>query len=124
FGLGNSSPYRFGSQMDDLYDTFEPSIHLQKQRALKWFPMVKENQFTHEWGGPIGVTRDWTPNITFDPNSRIAQAWGYAGQGVSTANLAGRILTQLIHEEKSLETTLPIVHHTSPKWEPEPFRWL
>ena len=124
FGLGNSSPYRYASHMDDTSDTYEPSLKLQKRRALQWFPMIKESQFTHEWGGPIGVTRDWTPNITFDKQTRIAHAWGYAGQGVSTTNLAGRILSNLIYETETLETTLPMVHHTSPKWEPEPFRWL
>lgn len=124
FGLGNSSPYHYASHMDDSYDTYGPSIRLQKDRALRWFPMLREDQFTHEWGGPIGVTRDWTPNIAFDKNSKIGQAWGYAGQGVSTANLAGRILSNLIHEKETIETTLPMVNHSSPKWEPEPFRWL
>jgi len=124
FGLGNSAPYHYASKMKEKYTTYEPSISLQKKRALKWFPNLKESQFSYKWGGPIGVTRDWTPNIKFNNKTKIAHAWGFAGQGVSTSNLAGRILCDLIHEEETLETTLPMVNHTSPKWELEPFRWL
>lgn len=124
FGLGNSSPYHFASAMNDIYDTFSPSIKLQKKRALKWFPVLNPKQFTHKWGGPIGVTRDWTPNITFDKKTRVAQAWGYAGQGVSTSNLAARIMTDLMYERESIISSLPMVNHQSPKWEIEPFRWI
>lgn len=124
FGLGNSGPYRFASQIKDQFDTFAPSIKLQTERALSWFPSLKRDQITHAWGGPIGVTRDWTPNFRYNNVSRVAHAWGYGGQGVSTANLAGRILTQLIFEKESEITNLPMVHHTSRRWEPEPFRWI
>jgi hypothetical protein len=43
---------------------------------------------------------------------------------VSTANLAGRALTDLITGATSPLTELPIVNHRSPSWEIEPFRWI
>ena len=45
-------------------------------------------------------------------------------QGVATANLFGRILTDLISGAVTPLTQLPTVNHRSPRWEPEPFRWL
>ena len=54
----------------------------------------------------------------------MAWAGGYVGDGVSTTNLAGRTLADLITGEDSDLTRLPWVNHRSPKWEPEPFRWL
>jgi hypothetical protein len=43
---------------------------------------------------------------------------------LGTANLAGRILTDLITGRESSLTELALVGHRSPEWEPEPLRWL
>ena len=55
-----------------------------------------------------------------------ASAWagGYVGDGVSTTNLAGRTLRDLILGEDTELTRLPWVEHRSRRWEPEPLRWL
>lgn len=47
----------------------------------------------------------------------------YVG-GVSTSNLAGRTLTDLILGGETELTRLPWVGHRSRSWEPEPLRWL
>ena len=54
----------------------------------------------------------------------MAWAGGYVGDGVSTTNLAGRTLTDLILGHDTELTRLPWVNHASPDWEPEPLRWL
>ena len=46
------------------------------------------------------------------------------GDGVSTTNLAGRTLADLIVGVDSDLVRLPWVNHHSRKWEPEPFRWI
>ena len=46
------------------------------------------------------------------------------GHGVSTTNIAGRTLTDLITGERSPLTELPLVNHHSKNWEIEPFRWI
>ena len=46
------------------------------------------------------------------------------GDGVATANLAGRTLAQLITGRESDLTHLPWVGHRSRDWEPEPLRWM
>jgi len=43
---------------------------------------------------------------------------------VSTTNLAGRTLADLIVGRDSELVRLPWVGHRSPRWEPEPLRWL
>ena len=60
----------------------------------------------------------------FDPSSKIATARGYTGQGVSTPNLTGRILTELISGESTDLIRLPDAQRRSPVWEREPLRWL
>jgi hypothetical protein len=51
-------------------------------------------------------------------------AGGYVGHGVSTTNLAGRTLCDLVLRRDSELTRLPWVGRKVRKWEPEPFRWL
>ena len=53
-----------------------------------------------------------------------AWAGGYVGDGVSTTNLAGRTLRDLVLGRDTDLTALPWVGHRSRRWEPEPLRWL
>jgi len=46
------------------------------------------------------------------------------GHGVTSANLAGQTLRDLILGRDTDLTRLPWVGHQSRPWEPEPFRWL
>ena len=70
------------------------------------------------------MPRDWMPMTAFDPASKIATARGYTGQGVSTANLTARVVTELIMGRKTELSSLPIAQRQSPLWAREPFRWL
>jgi hypothetical protein len=64
------------------------------------------------------------PTMSFNPRENLAVAGGYTGMGVATANLSGRVLTDLMTGRQSELTTLPMVGHRSPNWEPEPFRYI
>lgn len=121
---GRGAPYRFGSPIRDEYDLHEPTHAMLRELAREWFPVLRDLRFSHAWGGPLGMPRDWHPTIAFDPRSGLATARGYVGHGVSTANLAGRTLAELIGGQDTERTTLPLVNHRSRSWEPEPFRWL
>ena len=79
--------------------------------------------FSHAWGGPLGVARDWCASVGLDPSTGMGWAGGYVGDGVSTTNLAGRTLRDLVLGERTDLTRLPWVQHRSPRWEPEPLRW-
>ncbi|SDI41594.1 Glycine/D-amino acid oxidase [Alteribacillus persepolensis] len=120
---GRGQPYRFASKISSSLDYHEKTHNLLKDRLFQWFPSLKGIRFTHDWGGPVGMTRDWTPNFFYNRQTKVAGAWGFVGQGVSTANLAGRILSDVLLEKDSSLTTLPMFQHQSKKWEPEPFRW-
>ena len=70
------------------------------------------------------MPRDWMPMVAFDARTKIASARGYTGQGVSTTNLSGRILAELISGQRTKLSELPIAQRQSPLWEVEPLRWL
>ena len=121
---GRGAPYRFGSPVKREYDLHGPTHERLKAFVREWFPVLRDVRFTHAWGGPLGMPRDWHPTMAYDPATGIATARGYIGHGVSTTNLAGRVLTDLVTGTTSLLTGLPLVNHHSKSWEIEPFRYL
>jgi glycine/D-amino acid oxidase-like deaminating enzyme len=121
---GRGAPYRMHSLVDDSLDRHGPTHDMLRRMTVEWFPMLKNVRFTHAWGGPLGMPRDWMPTTSYDAAAGVARAGGYTGQGVSTANLFGRILTDLISGAVTPLTQLPTVNHRSPRWELEPLRWL
>jgi glycine/D-amino acid oxidase-like deaminating enzyme len=121
---GRGAPYHYGSRVRPAYDR-DHRVHGRLRAALReLLPAAGEAPISHRWGGPLGVPRDWTPSVGLDRASGLAWAGGYVGDGVATANLAGRTLADLITGTDSGLCRLPLVQHRSRRWEPEPFRWL
>ena len=121
---GRGAPYHFGSTISASFDR-DQRVHRKLRRTLtELLPEVADYRFTHAWGGNLGIPRDWCPSITYNAATGLATAGGYIGDGIATANLAGRILADILTGEKSDLTLLPIVGHISPTWEPEPLRWV
>jgi glycine/D-amino acid oxidase-like deaminating enzyme len=121
---GRGAPYHFGSTIRPEYDR-DDAVHEALRRTLvELFPALSGAAVTHRWGGPLGIARDWFSSVGMDPATRMAWAGGYVGDGVSTTNLAGRTLSDLITGTTTDLTGLPWVNHRSRKWEPEPFRYV
>jgi glycine/D-amino acid oxidase-like deaminating enzyme len=121
---GRGAPYHFGSAVRPAFDQV-PGVFAALRRTLgELFPAARDAEITHRWGGPLGIARDWCASAGLDPETGLAWAGGYVGDGVSTTNLAGRTLADLITGTDSELVRLPWVGHRSPPWEPEPLRWL
>ncbi|WP_433080464.1 NAD(P)/FAD-dependent oxidoreductase [Dactylosporangium sp. CA-052675] len=122
---GRGAPYHYGSAIDPAFD-HEPRVFADLARVLRTlFPFIgDEVPVARAWGGPLGVARDWMASVGLDRATGLAWAGGYVGDGVGTANLAGRTLADLITGAGSDLVRLPWVGHRSPNWEPEPLRWL
>jgi hypothetical protein len=72
----------------------------------------------------LGVPRDWCATVSLDRATGIGFAGGYVGSGLTTSNLAGRTLADLVLGIDSKLTRLPWVNRQVRRWEPEPIRWL
>jgi glycine/D-amino acid oxidase-like deaminating enzyme len=118
------APYKFASKISDDQDIHEPTHSRIHQAVVEWFPSLQGIKFTHNWGGPVGVPRDWMPTVFFDAGTRMAMISGYTGQGVATSNLSGRLLAGLLSESAPELARLPLAQRCSPNWEMEPLRWL
>ncbi len=121
---GRGARYHWGSAIRPGYDR-ETRVFGHLKRALdSLFPQAADAAVTHRWGGPLGVPRDWHAGVSFDRASGIATAGGYVGDGLSTTNIAGCTLADLLQDRDTELTRLPWVGHRSPDWEIEPLRFV
>lgn len=121
---GRGAPYHFGSTVRPGHDR-DPRVFARLRRQLvEMFPSLAGVRFTHAWGGAVAAPRDWHASVRFDATTGLGSAGGYVGDGVSTTNLAGRTLADLVLRRDTALTTLPWVGHRPRSWEPEPLRWL
>jgi glycine/D-amino acid oxidase-like deaminating enzyme len=121
---GRGAPYHFGSRVRPEHDRDPATFDALRRVLVELLPAVREAALTHTWGGPLGVARDWCASVGLDRRTGLAWAGGYVGDGVATTNLAGRTLADLVLGRDTDLTALPWVGHRSPRWEPEPLRWL
>lgn len=126
---GRGVPYRFGSRTDHDGGTAPRTVRQLRAILDDFFPAAAEVGIAHAWSGVLGVPRDWCCTVELDPHSGLGWAGGYVGSGVTTANLAGRTLRDLVLRATGAGggtelTALPWVGHTVRRWEPEPLRWL
>ena len=121
---GRGAPYHYGSRIRPSYDE-APRVFRELRTVLReMLPQLRGVEFTHQWGGCLGITRDWSASVGLDRSTGLGWAGGYVGDGVATTNLAGRTLTDLVTGADTDLATLPWVGHRSRPWEPEPLRWL
>lgn len=121
---GRGVPYRFGSRVDEDGVTATSTVRQLHDLVTTLFPQVSETRIDHAWSGVLGVPRDWSASVCFDAGTGLGWAGGYVGTGVTSTNLAGRTLADLILRRHTQLTHLPWVNHVARRWEPEPLRWL
>jgi glycine/D-amino acid oxidase-like deaminating enzyme len=121
---GRGVPYRFGSRTDDHGRTQEWTVESLRSTLTALFPSLAGVGLEHAWCGVLGVPRDWSASVSFDPATGLGHAGGYVGSGLTATNLAGRTLRDLVLGRDTDLTRLPWTDHRVRRWEPEPLRWL
>jgi glycine/D-amino acid oxidase-like deaminating enzyme len=106
----------------------DPHTTAQLSRdLLRFFPQLAGRRVEHAWGGPIDASPSHLPVMMRLDSERHAPVWavfGFTGNGVGPAHLAGRILARLALGEEDQLTSLPIVDPPALSLPPEPWRWL
>ena len=121
---GRGARYHWGSDIRDSYDQVPRVFDHLSSSLRELFPVIGDVEVTHRWGGPLGVPRDWHASVHYNRRTGVGWAGGYVGDGLSTTNLAGRTLADLVTGTDSELVRLPWVGHRSPRWEPEPLRFI
>lgn len=119
---GRGAPYTWGSRRNEASEHNRRDHERLRNMAREWFPILNKYEFTHSWGGAVGVTRDWAPYVRTTEN--YGEMGGYAGDGVALSYLTAGAMADLILAKQTERTTLPFVQWKNPRWEPEPLRWI
>lgn len=127
--FGTRGGYRFGSRLRHDFQLSAQEVAEGRTLLEALFPVLKNIELTHGWGGNLGMARAFQPHMLCDEKNGIALAGGYGGEGVGASNLAGRTLADLITGKTTQLTDQPWVIKGSVsghlrRWEPEPLRWL
>ena len=99
---GRGIPYRFGSRPTSRAP---PSVdhRCAAPRLLHdLFPATAGVPIDHAWCGVLGVPRDWSATVDFDRRTGLGTAGGYVGSGLTTTNLAGRTLADLVLDRRPI----------------------
>ncbi|MGB1238710.1 MAG: NAD(P)/FAD-dependent oxidoreductase [Pseudomonadales bacterium] len=127
--FGARGGYQFGGRAKSTFSLHEQAFRLRESLLRGLFPIARELEITHGWGGTLGMARGFTPFALFDQRSGLGCAGGYGGEGVGASNLFARTLVDLILGRDSELVQMPWAYDASLgevlcKWEPEPLRWL
>jgi glycine/D-amino acid oxidase-like deaminating enzyme len=121
---GRGVPYRYGSRTDAGGETAPQTVEALTRLLQEMFPAARTVPIAHAWSGVLGVPRDWCATVGLDRATGLGWAGGYVGDGVTTSNLAGRTLRDLILDRATPLTAMPWVGRRVRPWEPEPARWI
>ena len=111
-----------GNDMEQ--DLNPPTFDGLKNDVREIFPVLKDINFTHEWGGPVSVPLDMAPAIGYAGDKNVVYSLGTVGHGVSMTQLNGRTVADLILERKTDLTDVFFVNRKTIPWPPEPLRNL
>jgi glycine/D-amino acid oxidase-like deaminating enzyme len=121
---GGPAPYFYGRDMDERRHMRNPAATRVLRETLgRYFPQWKDLHFTHEYGGCIGMTRDFVPHVGSTEDG-VYYAYGYCGNGTALSHTIGKILRDLVLERKSAYTNLLFVDGIEPSYVPEPLSYL
>jgi glycine/D-amino acid oxidase-like deaminating enzyme len=122
---GRGAPYHFGSTVEERFEENPKAFHVIERTLRELFPTL-EGSITHQWGGPVGMTRDLSPSVLVDFETGLASAGGYTGDGVVLSRVCAIAIADLLTSPstETAHTRLPFVQHQGRRWEFEPLRWL
>lgn len=137
FRLTADNRILFGGEDADLfyggryYDHHVRIYRDLKARFYEYFPSLRDVEFTHQWGGVLGVSLDMFPTFGVSGGQgNIFHAGVYAGHGVTLSNYAGAILAPEMLRAAGIHDVppgpeLPFFYNRRPTWlPPDPARYV
>lgn len=125
FGGGATKAYAYQFGNATAYDARRGDAGERATRAvlLRYLPELAEVPIRHRWSGPLDLAlKRFVAMGVLGTN--IYYAVGYSGHGVTLANLAGRVLTDLYSGVHEPWRDFAFYMKRPRGIPPEPFRWL
>jgi glycine/D-amino acid oxidase-like deaminating enzyme len=123
FGAGVGAA-GFGGRIGPSFERDGRAVERATAGLRRLLPDLAEVELTDAWGGPIDVSSDRLPIVGATHGGRVHHAYGYSGNGVGPAHLAGRILAARIAGRDDPVAALPLGARRSRRFPPEPIRYV
>jgi glycine/D-amino acid oxidase-like deaminating enzyme len=117
FGWGGGRP-AFGARLGGHVEVDRRIASGVRNDLVRIFPALHDRRVTHAWGGPIDVSPNHLPQIGSLPGAPVHYAFGFTGNGVGPAALAGRTLASLALDRRDGPSRLPLVEASQPAYVP------
>jgi glycine/D-amino acid oxidase-like deaminating enzyme len=129
FGGGSNQSYAYLFRNRTAYPGLPESAarayRTIEQTMRGYLPGSASLPIAHRWTGTLGITLDRVPLMGVTGRERnIYYAIGYNGHGVTLANVAGEVLTDLYSGDDERWHGLPFYKARYVPIPPEPFRWM
>jgi glycine/D-amino acid oxidase-like deaminating enzyme len=129
FGGGSNQAYAYGFRNRTAYpgspDSAAGAFHSMRQTMQNYLPESEGLPIAYRWTGTLGITLNRNPLMGVRGESQnVYYAVGYCGHGVTLANIAGQVLTDLYSRDDQGWRGLPFYQAQYAPIPPEPFRWF
>lgn len=122
-GATRAYAYRFGNATTYAPHPDDAGARATRAVLLRYLPELAEIPIRHRWSGPLDLAlRRFVAMGVLGTN--IYYAVGYSGHGVTLANLAGRVLTDLYSDHHEPWRDYAFYMQRPRGIPPEPLRWL
>ncbi len=126
FGGGSNRSYDYlFNNRTTWRGNIEPAIHAMSQTLHKYLPDTAKIPIAHRWTGTLAISflRNCSMGVR-GADKNVYYALGYSGHGVTAANMAGRVLTDLYAGDGETWRGLPFIQAEFAPIPLEPFRWI
>jgi gamma-glutamylputrescine oxidase len=126
FGGGSNAAYdyRFGNRTAYRGDPTS-AIAAVRGTLLRYLPGAAQVPIAHAWTGALALTLSRVCTMGVQGAHRnVYFALGYSGHGITLANLAGEVLTDIYSGHDARWRDLPFYQQRLLYVPPEPLRWL
>ena len=126
FGGGSNAAYGYGFGNATAYRGDDSRAQAAIAKSLqRYLPKAKSVRIAHRWTGPVALTMSRVCTMGVQGKHRnVYFALGYSGHGVTLANLAGEVLTDIYAGDDARWHGLPFFQQRLLFVPPEPFRWV
>jgi glycine/D-amino acid oxidase-like deaminating enzyme len=127
FGGGTTAAYAYRFGNATAYDARldDAATGALRHSLVSYLPELADVPIRHRWSGPLDLTlvRHCAIGV-MGAHENVFYGVGYSGHGITLANLAGTVITDLYAGEHDRWRDVAFYNRRPSGIPPEPFRWL